>query len=280
MYITEEKPMENQTSPIQVYIENARDERIGGFTIPLPITKEALAPWLMAIEADTGDPESIVIKNIRSRVDNLTAALRSANPSLDELNYLAIKIREMDPSGMDVFLAALDGDRHTESIAEIIGITENFEAFDLQPAFSEAQYGDFLLEEAKDSTAEALERLEKSDDPIDRKLAAHVLELESLTDEATYGRAAAKRENGVFTEQGYLIETGEFREVYRGPADIPREYRLFDDSPQTLLKAAYAELTPVSQAENESVIAKIRAALALPPEPHKPKIQTHSEPEL
>jgi hypothetical protein len=244
--------MANQTSPIQVYIENAYDERIGGFTIPLPITKAALAPWLTAIEASAGDPESIVIKNIRSR---------------------------MDPSDMEKFLAALDGDRHTESIAEIIGITENFEAFDLQPAFSEAQYGDFLLEEAKDSTAEALERLEKSDDPIDRKLAAHVLELESLAYANTYGRAAAKRENGVFTEQGYLTEIGEFREVYRGPADIPSEYRLFDDSPQTLLKATYAELTPFPQEVKESVLAKIREALAQSPAPHKPKIQAHSDPE-
>jgi hypothetical protein len=236
--------MENQTSPIQVYIENARDERIGGFTIPLPITKEALAPWLMAIEASAGDPESIVIRDVRSSVDNLAAALRGKDVALDELNYLAAKIREMDPLGMDVFLAALEGNRHTESIAEIIGITENFGAFDLQPAFSEAQYGDFLLEEAKNDTAEALERLEKSNDPIDRKLAAHVLKLESLTDEATYGLAIAERENGVFTQQGYLTKIGEFREVYRGSFDIPREYRLFDGSQQTLLKAAGVELAP------------------------------------
>ncbi len=43
--------MAENTTPIRVHIENAADDQIGGFTIPLPTTREALAPWVAALEA-------------------------------------------------------------------------------------------------------------------------------------------------------------------------------------------------------------------------------------
>jgi hypothetical protein len=72
--------MIEQTPVMQVYIENAADERIGGFTIPLPTTAEKLRPWLEAIEVDESG-EGIVVMDIRSSVRGLQKAIRS---SMDE----------------------------------------------------------------------------------------------------------------------------------------------------------------------------------------------------
>ena len=110
---------------------------------------------------------------------------------------------------------------------DIINIAENIDCFDLQPAFSPQMYGDFLAEMYRDHFAETMEALEKSDDPIMREFAAYVGKLDDHLDGESYGRALAKEENGVFTEQGYLTEKDcGFREVYRGPGDIPAEYRV------------------------------------------------------
>ena len=238
--------MADNTPSIQVYIENARDESIGGFTIPLPTTREALTPWLTAIEADMNDPGSIAIREVRSGVDNLATILRyetARGVSLDELNYLAERLSGFNINDMDIFLAALDADRHCGNIAELINLSESLDRFDLQPAFSAEQYGAFLLETEKDNTSAAFERLEKSEDPEDRALAAYILDLEEHIDPEYYGRHARDNEQCVFTNEGYLTERGGFREIYRGPADIPREYRLFAPEP-ALLAVRKVELMP------------------------------------
>ncbi|MCL2344113.1 MAG: hypothetical protein FWC62_09530 [Firmicutes bacterium] len=55
-------------------------------------------------------------------------------------------------------------------------------------------------------------------------------------DAASYGRAAANREGGVFTEHGYLTELpGGFKEIYRGLRDIPAEYRVIVDGSSSLI---------------------------------------------
>ena len=221
--------MADNRPPIQVYIENAADSSIGGFTIPLPTTKETLAPWFAAIEVDGSNPNGIDIMEIKGS-EMLMTALRHGNYSLEELNYLAVKISGMDNNEMEMFLAALETGRFNSDITKIIDLTENLSRYDLQPAYSAEQYGDFLIDNAKDETADALGRLEKSDNSDDRVLAAHILRLESYIDAAAYGRGMAELEDGVFTQHGYLIEVaGDPREVYRGPEDIPREYRLFSD---------------------------------------------------
>ena len=209
--------------PLRVYIENIRDETIGGFTIPLPTTAEKLRPWLEGIEAK--GPQDIVIREIESPISGLTAVLPE-NPLLNELNYLATKINELGAYDRDTFSAVIEAGWHCDSVADLINLTDNIPLFDLQPAFSEEQYGEFLLETRKDATAEAFMRLEKSDNPKDRELAAHILLMESYVNCVAYGRDAIDEESGVITEHGYITGGGEFQEIYRGPDDVPLEYRV------------------------------------------------------
>ena len=90
-------------------------------------------------------------------------------------------------------------------MAEIINLTyqENINCYDLLPAFTNEDYGDFLIEQVGiDEHANAFNRLEKSDEPEDNKLAKYIEKLEKYVDRSAYGRNAIKEENGVLTDKG------------------------------------------------------------------------------
>ncbi len=212
---------------MQVYIENAAKPQIGGFTIPLPTTRAVLAPWLEAIDADGADPGSIKIVEIRSSIAELGRAMRNANATLDELNYLAAKIAGIGADERDTFLAALEAARHSGDARSLINLAENLRSLYLQPAFNETQYGEFLLQADKDGTSDVFVRLDESKDAGERDFAQYVLRLESMVDPAVYARSTIEAENGVFTKHGYLSGRDAFKEVYHGPRDIPPEYRIF-----------------------------------------------------
>lgn len=222
-------------TPIQVYIENARDSSIGGFTIPFPTTQETLAPWLAAIQEHPDDLFDIVIREVRSSVPGLENVLQGFTDEgivFNELNYLAAKIGGLGKWETELYVAALEAGNHSENVKDLINLAENIKRFDLQPAFNEEMYGEFLLQMEKDNTSNAFERLEKSADQEERELARHILRLEEHVDVKAYRREFVQAEKGVFTKYGYIAERGEFSEVYRGLEDIPREYRLFDTTVQ------------------------------------------------
>jgi hypothetical protein len=217
----------NDTLPLVAFIENATRPDLGRISISLPTTKDELRPLFEAIKANANDPKSIAIREVRSPVDNLADVLRGTDATLCELNYLAVKISNLDSFDTDAFCAALEARWHTENITEIINLTENLDRFELQPAFGEEHYGEHLLGVGSESGAELLERISKSENANERYFARHVTRLEALVDELSYGRAVVKEEGGVFTDFGYLTASGEVQALYRRAADIPQEYRLF-----------------------------------------------------
>lgn len=239
-----EEPQTPGEAPVMnAYIENAGDEQIGGFTIPLPTTAEKLRPWLEAIGAEGG--ADIAVRDVRSPVPGLQKALSGMDESfsLEELNYLAAKVSGMKDWQTELFIATLESGRYCGSVKDIINLTENINLFDLQPAFSYEQYGAFQIEMARDNTAEVFERLENSDNAEECELAEHILRLEAYVNEEALGRGVAQEENGVFTDRGYLVLRGEWKDSYRGPEDIPQEYRIFPAPTPAFLKTEAIDLT-------------------------------------
>ena len=223
--------MSERVKPFRIYIENARDDQLGGFTMPLPAPREALQPFLDGLEIR--GPEDVSIIDIRSPIKGIGEALSSCADEglpLDDLNYLAAKLQALDAERLDKFCAVCLAEWYTGDVTEIINITENLDRFELQPAFSAAQYGEFLIDSAQEESAELFERLEKSQDFSEKAFAQYIQRLENSVDRADYGRKAAKQEGGVFTDIGYLVERGAFQEIYRGPEDIPAGYRVFSDA--------------------------------------------------
>jgi hypothetical protein len=153
--------------------------------------------------------------------------------TVDELNYLAARLQTLqDGIGYDeMFAAVIEAKRYDGSVTGLINLTftENLNRFDLLPAFSNEQYGDFLVNFAGDESADAFKRLDDSGEPGDKELARYIEKLEKYVDRAAYGRDAIKADNGVLTEKGVLLGGDGLQEMYHGPRDIPAEYRVFTE---------------------------------------------------
>ena len=138
--------------------------------------------------------------------------------SLDELNYLASKLDEMSDSEYAQFQAGMEMGDHCGSLQEIINLTENLDCYEVYPH----------IEDYDDLGRYYIEELEVMQVPE---------HLQNYIDYEAYGRDVAMDENGSFTDQGYVRDTGDrFCEYYDGErGSIPDEYRVMafqDDLPE------------------------------------------------
>ncbi len=130
--------------------------------------------------------------------------------NLDELNYLASKIEELDSSDRECFEAALEHGEYSNSIKDVINLMENLDCYTLySDVHNDYDLGYYWVEESGAYNKEALGNL------------GNYIDYESL------GRDTRFSENGIFTEQGYCISyTNGFKELYSGRDDIPDEYKV------------------------------------------------------
>lgn len=230
--------------PIQAYIENAYDSGIGGFTIPLPVTKEALQPWMEAIEAPDFQQSDIAVVQVKSNITELDQALYHLpveEINFDELNYLAAKIQGLDADQMERFEAALEAGWSYETVPDLINLTENLHLLDLQPAFSVEEYGDFLHEIMGDEHAAAIGKLLDSRDSDLIALAGYIEKLEKSVDSYQLAHNTVQEEQGKFTDKGYVTCPNDLTVVYRGLQDIPTKLCIFT-APEPPLMAKDVEL--------------------------------------
>ena len=167
---------------------------------------------------DFGNPyEEWFISDYDCYVGNLYDKLGEYE-SLDELNYLASKLDDMDRYEYDQFLAAMEMGDHCGSLHEIINLTENLDCYGIYPN----------IEDYDDLGRYYIEELDAMQVPE---------HLKNYIDYEAYGRDIAMDENGTFTDQGYVWDTGSsFHEFYDGDrSSIPDEYRVMtfqDDLPE------------------------------------------------
>ena len=138
--------------------------------------------------------------------------------SLDELNYLASKLDEMDRGEYEQFQAAMEIGDHSGSVQEIINLTENLDCYDVYPG----------IEDYDDLGRYYIDELDAMQVPE---------HLRNYIDYEAYGRDIALDESGDFTSFGYVRDTGSsFHEYYDGDrGSIPEEYRVMtfqDDIPE------------------------------------------------
>ena len=129
--------------------------------------------------------------------------------NLDELNYLAAKLDEMSQSEYAQFQAGMELGDHCGSLQEIINLTENLDCYEIYPD----------IEDYDDLGRYYIEELDVMQVPE---------HLKNYIDYEAYGRDVAIDENGSFTDQGYVRDTGDrFCEYYDGErGSIPEEYRV------------------------------------------------------
>jgi len=115
------------TCPIGIEISNASNNSIGSFVTYLPIPSETIRYYLYDI--NISDWKDIVFKNITSDVPSLGDALkdviRRENISphrINEINFLAAKIEELDANGLETFTAAIEARRDCGNLTDIINL--------------------------------------------------------------------------------------------------------------------------------------------------------------
>ena len=215
----------NKDYPFAAFITNLgkyNEGELVGEWVKFPTTAEELKEVFKRIgigqKDDFGNPyEEWFITDYDCYVDGLYDKLGEYE-NLDELNYLASKLDEMSDSEYAQFQAGMEMGDHCGSVQEIINLTENLDCYEIYPN----------IEDYDDLGRYYIDELEVMQIPE---------HLQNYIDYEAYGRDVAMDENGSFTDQGYVRDTGDrFCEYYDGErGSIPDEYRVMtfqDDFPE------------------------------------------------
>ena len=190
---------------------------LAGEWVSFPATPEEVKKALEKIGIGAKDEfgnvyEEWFITDYNCDVDGLAKNINFGEyENLDELNYLASKIGELNSYELEKFQAVLEVSDYTGSVKDIINLTGNLDKYDIYPDVKNCEdLGIYYVDE--------LELVKVPD------------ELRYYIDYESYGRDIALDENGQFTENGYVRDNGDsFEEYYDGTIEsIPEEYRVMN----------------------------------------------------
>lgn len=195
---------------IEAYITNLgkyNEGELCGEYLTLPATKGEVQALLSRIGIDGVIYEETFITDYETDIDRLRDCLGEYE-SVDELNYLATLLSELDEWDIEKFKAALEYGDYTGSVKDLINLTQNLDCYDFIPDIEdEKDLGYYYIEEL--GTLEVPEYLT------------------SYIDYEAFGRDIQLDCGGVFTDSGYIEGNRDsFTEHYDG-RDIPDEYRIF-----------------------------------------------------
>lgn len=128
--------------------------------------------------------------------------------SLDELNYLANVIEDMDDFDYEKFCGAIEAGDYTSSLKDIINLAQDLDAYEYTPATNDYELGEYYIEECGMYDTSAMGAL------------ANYIDYEA------YGRDVRLEQGGTYAQQGYIALIGSVAETYVDREDIPDEYRL------------------------------------------------------
>ena len=228
--------------PFEAYITNLgkyNEGELVGEWVKFPTTYEEMQKVFERIGIGKEDEfgnvyEEWFITDYDCYVDGLHDILGEYE-SLDELNYLANSIEAMDKNDFARFETAIGVSDYSNSVKDLINLTENLDKYDIYPdVHDHDDLGRMYIDEYG--------AMEVPD------------HLKNYIDYEAYGRDIALDENGHFTDQGYVRDTGDsFTEHYEGNRDeIPWEYRV----------TATAEEQEFIQSQNEDAKLDMATELA------------------
>jgi antirestriction protein len=196
---------------IEAYITNLgkyNEGELCGEYLRLPATKEDVQELLSRIGVDGVLYEETFITDYETNIHGLRGAL-GEYASIDELNYLATLINDMDRWDLQKFEAAIDLDSSTGNTSEFINLAQNLDCYDFYPdVYDNYDLGRYL---------------------IDEMCCMEIPEyLENYFDYSAYGRDYSINESGTFVDGGYVVRSyGSFTEHYNSREDLPDEHKIF-----------------------------------------------------
>ena len=209
-------------------------------SIAFPTTRKEVQKALKAIGVDGIRDRRVILTEHDSNLHPNFCCCLSQYDSVDEVNYLACLLSELDQGELEKFEAVIDSGEHTSSVADLINLTQNLDCFEFYPGVEDDEtLGRIYVED-----------MEAIDIPD------HLL---PYFDYEAYGRDVRINEDGHFAPGGYVLNNGgKFIEYYHGIEDIPAEHKVFA-FPQLSVReqmAAYKEIIDGSSLEGYRKIAK------------------------
>lgn len=217
----------------EAYITNLgkyNEGELVGETLKFPTSPQEVQTLLKNIGVDGIRYEEFFITSFEGDVLGLYDYLTEYE-NLDELNHLACLLSGLPQEELAKFEAALNIGAHTSSVADIINLAQNLDCFEFYPDIeNEDDLGRYFTE--------------------DLEIPA---ELKDYVDYEAYGRDLSINEGGHLAPGGYIVQTGNIKEIYHGIQDIPKEHKVFS-MPQLSIReqmAAYKEVIDRSSLEAE-----------------------------
>ena len=229
----QEKEREHMSEQFSIMIGNRSRFEAGdpsGYWLDMPATKEQLHEAMQSVGITADNPQDFTIrgfsddpeKHIALPYDMVCAA------DVDELNFLAARIEQLDPAEIGKLNAALQQKNGLANIGQVIDFTYNVDFYvHIPEVHTYRDLGDYYLNQSG--------------------MVQMPEEWKSGIDLAAFGKNAAGQEKGAFTEYGYIVESGdEWEQQFEG-REVPEEYRIMSypqpergEQDKTFLDAAEA----------------------------------------
>ncbi len=221
---------------IEAYVTNLgkyNEGQLVGEWVKFPVSKEEMSAVLDRIGIGA-EYEEIFITDYDTSLYGVSSQLGEYE-NLDKLNYLAGVIAELDASDREKYEAVLESGLSLgqEGIDGLINLAYNLDNYDMLPGV-----------EDEDDLGRYYAELMYGED-MEKKMG----ELANYIDFARYGSDCQINESGMFTDKGYMRDTGcDWNEYFDGSLeDIPDEYRLGDSSEKEAEKIKVLVLEPMKK---------------------------------
>ena len=255
----QEKEREHMSEQFSIMIGNrSRFEAgdPGGYWLDMPATKEQLQTAMQSVGITADNPQDFSIrgysddpeKHIALPYEMVCAA------DVDELNFLAARLEQLDPAEVGKLNAALQQKNGLANIGQVIDFTYNVDFYvHIPEVHTYRDLGDYYLNQSG--------------------MVQMPEEWKGGIDLTTFGRNAAAQEKGAFTEYGYIVESGDEWERQFEGREVPEEYRImsYPQPERGEQDKAYMDAAETQQADTQ-------AAEPQQPRPVVPIILTSEKP--
>ena len=255
----QEKEREHMSEQFSIMIGNRSRFEAGdpsGYWLDMPATKEQLHEAMRNVGITADNPQDFSIrgysddpeKHIALPYEMVCAA------DVDELNFLAARLEQLDPAEVGKLNAALQQKNGLANIGQVIDFTYNVDFYvHIPEVHTYRDLGDYYLNQSG--------------------MVQMPEEWKGGIDLTTFGRNAAAQEKGAFTEYGYIVESGDEWERQFEGREVPEEYRImsYPQRSRGEQDKAYMDAAETQQ-------AAVQAAEPQQPRPVVPIILTSEKP--
>ena len=255
----QEKEREHMSEQFSIMIGNRSRFEAGdpsGYWLDMPATKEQLHEAMQSVGITADNPQDFSIRGFSDDPEKHIALPYEmvCAADVDELNFLAARLEQLDPAEVGKLNAALQQKNGLANIGQVIDFTYNVDFYvHIPEVHNYHDLGDYYLNQSG--------------------MVQMPEEWKGGIDLSTFGRNAAAQEKGAFTEYGYIVESGDEWERQFEGREVPEEYRImsYPQPERGEQDKAYMDAAETQQADAQ-------AAEPQQPRPVVPIILTSEKP--